>query len=321
MKTRNNTNSETDNLTPDLGGDPNFSVILPGKCNCRCAFCFWEYEKSPDDWTRNLIKTVHSLPKEYVRCSISGGEPTLSPVFDGVVDLIASLRDWEAIVLTTNGTMLSDRVGAIRNINHLNISRHHHDEKINQGIFKTKSVPGKDELSGLFTKVNNMGIDVNLNCVLCDQFNGRNDVEEFISFAKDMGVQSICFRQDQVLNSTEMPKEMKWFDDIVSTDGWACDVCKIYNQIIGGIRCTWKAAYAEPSVTTGAVYELVYHQNGILSSDWGAKNVINLSPTPALLKQMKRGNRKPTTQHEDVIPSGTRNSSGRCGNADSGRRW
>lgn len=340
-------------MTDVPAGTPNFSVILPGKCNCRCGFCFWEYDKSPEDWLPNLITTIHNLPPEYVRCSVSGGEPTLSPVFEEVFDLIANARNWEAIVLTTNGTHLAKKIDYIRGVNHLNLSRHHHYEEINQSIFKTKSVPKADELRALCTAANNMAIDVNLNCVLVDQFKNRSDVENYIKFAKEIGANSICFRQDQGLNSTEMPKEMEWFKDIQAIGGWACAACKIFHQYIFGMKVAWKAAIAEPSIATGQIYEIVYHQNGVVSSDWGGKQLLDLKAMKAIRNQtqfpapkggtpmLKGGggtkrdartnirvlqssipNMPPMLWFEPTSVCGSSRSSGRamCGSSDSGSR-
>ena len=39
-----------EHMTDTANGTPNFSVILPGKCNCKCGFCFWEYAQLPSNW-------------------------------------------------------------------------------------------------------------------------------------------------------------------------------------------------------------------------------------------------------------------------------
>jgi hypothetical protein len=122
------------------------------------------------------------------------------------------------------------------------------------------------------------------------QFNSRQHVIEFIKFAKDIGASSVCFRQDQSLNSTEMPHEFSWFKDIKYIEGWSCEACKIYQQYIEGMRVAWKAAIAEPSIKTGTIYELIYHQNGKLTSDWEGKLEVNLTPHTPKTKPTKSKN-------------------------------
>lgn len=260
-----------------MTGTPNFSVILPGKCNAKCDFCFWEYEKEPKDWLDKLEFTINTLPPKYTRCSISGGEPTLSPVFDKAIKIIKNSRNWEAIVLTTNGVKVLDNIDSFKGINHVNLSVHAVNEKDNQEIFKTKSVPDHVEIVKICDALNNLGIDVNFNCVLQGQFKNKKDVLSYIKFAKLHGASSVCFRQDQGLVSTEKPKEMFWFKNIQVLNGWDCPVCKVWNQYISGMKVAWKSAIPEPSKTIGDIYELIFNQNGKLTSDWEGKDIVNLS--------------------------------------------
>jgi cyclic pyranopterin phosphate synthase len=261
-------------------GTPNFSVILPGKCNAKCDFCFWKYEKSPNNWLYELEETIKSLPDKFRRVSISGGEPTLSPVLDDAIKIIKNSRNWDAVVLTTNGAKVVEKINSFIGVNHVNLSVHSADDKENKKIFKTKSIPDHGEIINICNALNSIGIDVNFNCVLRGQFKTKEDVLNYIKFAKLHGASSICFRQDQALVSTDKPKEMLWFKDIKVLNGWDCPVCKVWNQYIAGIKVSWKSAVPEPSKTIKDVYELVFNQNGKLTSDWEGKDIVKLSVKP-----------------------------------------
>ena len=269
---------------------PNFSVILPGHCNSNCDFCFWSFKKSPSDWHSRLLDTIKSLPSEYTRCSISGGEPGMSPALDSAIDLINNARDWDAIILTTNGTGLLDHIDCLKGVDHINLSRHHFDERVNLEIFHPKSpldTPRESKLKRLCSELNRMGIDVNINCVLCNQFANSNEILQFLNFVKSIGAQSVCFRQDQKLNSTDMPKEMNGFIDHKAIESWSCPACKAVYQYLEGIKVSWKAAIAEPSVATKQKYEIIYHQNGIATYDW-AGTVPFLGKTTCISPDVKK---------------------------------
>src|SRR5262249_2470135 len=115
--------------------EPNCTLILPGPCQARCRFCVEPVGPAPssnDEWLRLQQRLLEGLPKVFRILSISGGEPTLSPVFERVLEMIARKRKedpmrFHRVVLTTNAHPASfeRHLPAIGNaITHLNISRH-----------------------------------------------------------------------------------------------------------------------------------------------------------------------------------------------------
>jgi len=250
---------------------PNFTILLPGGCPNSCSFCFWEEKKAPKDWLKKLEETLVSLPEHYTRCSLSGGEPLLSPYFEATLDLVKKTRAWEAIVLTTSGIGLAST--KIKGVNHVNISRHHLYDSDNSQIFGSTSVPSTEKLEELIEDLNSSsGIDVNLNCVLYNQFENSLDVIDYIDFAKSTGAQSVCSKTDQRLTKLNRPKELEWVasrSKVVET--WSCPVCKVYRQYILGLPVYWKIAIEEPSKVVGPEYELIFQQDGFLAADWEGK--------------------------------------------------
>ena len=79
METPYNENKKTYNK------DPNFSVVMRGACNAKCAFCFNKHKAvrenaiTDDKWLLNLSTTLSQLPDDFYQISITGNEPMLSP--------------------------------------------------------------------------------------------------------------------------------------------------------------------------------------------------------------------------------------------------
>lgn len=264
---------------------PNFTIIVPGGCNAKCDFCFWEQEKPARNYVQKMSFVLDSLPNNFQTLSLSGGEPTLSRLFPSILDAIDRKR-WTKVVLTTNGTKLDsvDPEKLERAVDHINISRHHYEDGENRKIFKTDTVPDTKKLKTLCAKMNKIGIDVNLNCVLVDQFTGKADILKYIRFAKSVGASSVCFRQEQnnekdaAGTAIDICAEEKWFKDIKSVYDNGCPVCRSKRQLIEGVMVSWKSAYNEPSdALKDVIYEGIMHPNGNVTSDWEAKNNIALA--------------------------------------------
>ena len=100
---------------------------------------------------------LDGLPDCFDQLSLTGGEPTLSPYFLEVLDVVRSRRNkYKKVVLTTNGQKILDFKKEIKQtVDHINLSRHHWTEKKNAEVFKTKNVPGfkkLKEISRVFKK-------------------------------------------------------------------------------------------------------------------------------------------------------------------------
>jgi len=137
---------------------------------------------------------------------LAGGEPTLSPVFKEALALINKYKKkgkFNKVVLTTNGIHLNkfDLTG----IDHVNISRHHYDQEINEKIFGTKQVPNKKDLYSINSRVNQQGIDVNYNVVITKENEDLN-LAEFVSFAKMTGYEVIMHPTGDLTRDWEAKK-------------------------------------------------------------------------------------------------------------------
>lgn len=252
-----------------LTGNPNFSIILPGNCQASCSFCCWKFQTTPRRYVDHLRRTLNKLPPEFKRVTLTGGEPTLSGYLGVTVDVLRDSRDWDAIVLSSNGAKLGDYTDL--DIDHVNLSRHHYDPKKISRIFNTSEIPSDNDVIDIIDKFNRAGIDVTLVALLCDQF-AIGQIIEYIKYARMLGASAVTFRTNCHDNSIKAPKEMKWVSNYNTNDRWSCEACRIWTQIIGGMRVQWKAAKAEPSRIHGIPYELILQQNCKLTTDWAGKD-------------------------------------------------
>lgn len=248
-------------------GTPNFTIILPGPCQAKCDFCYWKSSKPSQNYLAQLKTVLDIIPLEFTRLSLSGGEPTLSPYLEEVITVVRQRRDWNAVVLTTNGADCS-RLYDLE-IDHINISRHAEYNVNNWRVFGTRKVPSVEKLEQDIAVLNKYGKDVTINCTLQNQFD-KESLESFLRKMHDIGATGVTFRKDQRKESIDPPREM-FFLDSKARRVWSCDACRVWNNLYLGMSVTWKSSIPEPSIHYGQVYELIFHPNGRLTIDWGGK--------------------------------------------------
>lgn len=182
--------------------DPNFSIVMPGGCNAECPFCFNNNKTKPKSCSEikfiiGLWERLRLLPKQFYQISITGNEPMLSPYINGVMEVCKEAKnEYTNILLTTNGTnLLKNPQRIIDGVHHINISRHHYDEKKNKDIFRGTYNITNAELTEIIDVYSRQGIDVSLNCVI-----NNNTTQDFINFyidfAKIIGANAVRFRKE-----------------------------------------------------------------------------------------------------------------------------
>jgi len=259
--------------------NPNFTIVLPGPCQANCDFCFWKREENESSFLKSLKRVLKKLPNSFTQISISGGEPSLSPVFEESLNLIKKYKNkgkFNKVVLTSNGINLMEY--DLSGIDHINISRHHFNEGINREVFKTKNVPDSYELEKINKYINKFGIDVNYNVVLTKE-NETLEIGGFIDFAKQTGASSLTFRNqygNYGLSKVEDIVVNLWKHKpfTIST----CPVCITNTYIIKGMKVKFHSSDYEPTESEkfneNEVYELILHPSGNLTRDWEAKKII-----------------------------------------------
>jgi MoaA/NifB/PqqE/SkfB family radical SAM enzyme len=260
--------------------DPNLSIILPGGCNANCSFCFWKDSSMIcRDYPARLAEVLDGLPRQFQQISITGGEPTISPVWKQVMKVLEERKDrWPKKVLNTNGVMAVhpekyyEVVKRMQEagINHVNWSRHHYNEAPNKRIFNSNKVPNKIMMTATIEDLAAEGIDVTLNTVMGRGIRDRLDVAEYIGFAHDVGANAVCFRKEvsdgSNLDNHEIEDLFAEYREIHST---SCPVCRSRTILFRGCPVTFKAGLKETA--KDGIYELILHPSGKLTIDWAEK--------------------------------------------------
>lgn len=253
--------------------DPNFSIVIPGGCNAKCDFCFWKKNNACKNYLEKLSDVLYKLPENFNQISITGGEPTISPYLKDVLNLIDKNK-FNKVVLTTNGHKLLETLNLFENIvDHVNISRHHYDDNINNKIFRSKMIDSK-KLKISINELNKIGIDVTLSSVLNEKLKTNNDIKNYINFAKYCGATQIFFRKP---HGTIRPSKTERIYENYKYDEIKCPVCRSRYQLIEGMKVVWKSSLIEPSLKLNKIYELIFNESGELTKDWSGKLKININ--------------------------------------------
>lgn len=271
----------------------NLSIVMPGSCNGKCPFCFWKETKMHPDWLTRLSKYFDLIPEPEGQpvkysLSITGGEPTMSPMLGDLLSLVHKHRHkFIRTVLTTNGSYLEKYLKVPFNgdfqeaIQHVNISRHHYKDDVNCKVFGTKDVPDTGKLEKLICELNKLGIDASLNCVLSTIAESETDCVSGLSMigqAKMVGASAVNFRHPNALEKFEDSPFDKSFDDYRCKDVSECPVCKIKHRMIHGMHTYFSYGLIEPSRALEDIYELIFHPapiNGhFLTADWAGKLMV-----------------------------------------------
>lgn len=251
----------------------NFSIVLPGGCNARCKFCTDRMEgRAPKSYLLRVKDAIAKLPSGFTDVSITGGEPTISPYFKDVLNIIKDSGRFNKVVLTTNGTNLLKHHKLITDtVNHINISRHRYSEEDNARILGVKCI-SDIRITQLAESFGRFGVDITFNRVYSKGGNiSKRNVTNFVSKAKDLGVSAICYRYNQNHNSLKETYLEKLFSSYKPINTGSCPVCRSHTILVDGFPVTFKASIAEPSMAIKGVYELVLHTDGRIYTDWSRK--------------------------------------------------
>lgn len=252
--------------------NPNFSIVVPGGCNGNCDFCFWHQEKTNEGYINGLKETMKGLPSQFYQLSLTGGEPTLSPMLDDILEAIDTDK-FKHVVLTTNGTNLKKHIPKLKGkVQHVNISRHHYRDDINEEVFKTHTVPKNEELKELTKLLQDEGIDVTYSAVLTEHLDNKEEIKKYLKYAKSHNVFKVFFRKP---HGTLDPSPGEKAFEHLESETHQCPVCRNTKQNINESAVVWKASLEEPSKELGMIYELVYNQDGVLSSDWDKEHIVD----------------------------------------------
>jgi len=258
----------------------NFSVFLLGECNANCKFCVAHIRNNQlkdDKIQLKYIKKAIELVKPLnPTVSLSGGEPTLSPIFEEVCELLNGFR---IKAVTTNGHVLERTIPILikNNWTYLNISVPHYDDA------KQKCMMNWDKS----IDVSNLEFNsTRLSCILSvEGINTKEEVLNYVDYFYQKGIrifrqmtegevfptnernESIVryIRDNKVDMTTCIPKEFEFFKENRGYYYWV--LLHKYKDAVIAYEAA-NLAERNNALKDNKIFELVLHPNGNLNYGW-----------------------------------------------------
>jgi len=193
----------------------NFYVDMMAACNCSCWFCIANVEFNRQlnpraDLVDLLDDSLHTLSPLSPSIQITGGEPTLFN--KKLIDMLKVVHAHKIhkSVLNTNGFDLNSGVArAIRRygIDHVDISRHHYNDKVNDRIMGGGI--GSEQLRKSIDLIADKArIQCNLMSASIDTY---GEVMQFIAYAyHKLGATNVMFS-----SLTTLPKDSYYDESVI----------------------------------------------------------------------------------------------------------
>lgn len=293
----------------------NFSIFVDDYCNADCRFCVAQlrYEHISKMYNKvhitdmekylarleEVLKIVRPLNPSV---SITGGEPSISPIIVEILKLVDKYN-FRKRTITTNGSGLLktvDNDALINHLvkygwNHLNISRAHYDDAMNKEIMRYKcgeEYCGMSELRDIINTLKSTDLHHRLSCLLLKDGIGTLDsLKRYVDTLNNIGVNNYIFRElmDYDKNSVNLEKmrycdankvrlneiweemeQHKEFEPYMNLLGYYYYV-EIYHYLgatIASESANLNQQYAEKEKHPDTVYEMIFHNNGNLCGSW-----------------------------------------------------
>lgn len=169
-------------------------------CNARCSFCSAGCHNPKEKYNIIDISKLKIVLDELInnhiidKVSLTGGEPTIMPQLDQVLNLLDSYDKLEFYAITTNGTLLKEKMDILEKlkVKYINISRHHYDDYTNNYIFGVTTISSKD----IAKIVKKSSKEFRFNITIMERYNTLGHISEFIKLAKKCKVNNILIRKD-----------------------------------------------------------------------------------------------------------------------------
>ncbi|MFX0137007.1 MAG: radical SAM protein [Candidatus Hodarchaeota archaeon] len=307
----------------------NLSIYSGRECNGTCSFCVEQLRplsrgrslKSqkiviPDDkeYFKFLEKTLISVKPLNPSVSITGGEPSKDPRLNRVLEYIIK-HNMRKRTMTTNGSGLLDfndrnNLQIIdllihAKLAHLNLSRAHYNENINQQIMDLDDFFNNDKLREIILRAKLGDIRPRLSCVLLKGYvDNIQEIIKYLDWAASMGVDNVVFRQlMQFDHKTHLKNRITQFcqdyfvplapllQEIYYNEYYHHSNFSFIKQVMGYYYYVEVFRYKKPgqnnidvvfeeadltyielkkrnNAKNPIIYELVFHPNGHLCSTW-----------------------------------------------------
>lgn len=196
----------------------NLSIYSAQSCNARCRFCVEELrpasrgvelatqksvELDDERYFSRLDAVIDALRPLNPSVSVTGGEPSKDPRLPDILRHLAA-HGMRKRTMTTNGSGLLDlRQGrsmidwiTSTHVQHLNISLAHPDPLRNARLMLLQDGLTLAQLREIVQHARRASTRVRLSCVLLREgVRTVADIEDYLAFAADLGVDQVIFRQ------------------------------------------------------------------------------------------------------------------------------
>lgn len=295
-------------------GNVNLSIFVDDYCNADCKFCVaqlryenmalaYQKPKIKDDleYYRRLDEVLTYLEPLNVSVSITGGEPTLSPRFKKIIELVDK-HNIRKRTITTNGSALLNIVDGktildhlIDNkFDHLNISKAHYDEDINKKIMRyNKGYCSNKDLEKIIPYALEHGLRPRLSCILLkDGIHDVNSMASYIEFYEKLGIDNIIFRElmnyeektmcnkekidynkrnkvrlNDIWKEIDKDKRFVPFKNLLGYYYYV-EMYDYHNVRVCSESADLRVQSKEKNHNQDIVYEMVFHPNGNLNGSW-----------------------------------------------------
>lgn len=190
-------NGQTYHVHPNI----NLYIDVSQVCNADCEFCI-----AKTTYARNRIPNAEFLKRlDYAlgqlkglshSVQVVGGEPTIDPKIHPIIDLVDK-HGIKRPVLGTNGFGIDERLAHRLNestFEHINISRHHYHDGLNQQVMLSVRPFTNDQLAAVTRRLQK---NIRVQCNLIDGYiDTYNKVMRFIDYAHHcLGATNLAFAQ------------------------------------------------------------------------------------------------------------------------------
>ena len=293
----------------------NFSIFITDYCNADCKFCVAqlryqhknamyrkEHIKDNKEYLRRLEEVLKVIRPLNPSVSITGGEPTLSPILVDVIELIEKYN-FRKRTITTNGSGLLKVIKGKtiiqhlidNHFDHLNISRVSHIDSKNREIMRYNSKDSycsMDMLKQILEITNNSTLNHRISCLLLkESVNDVTAMKEYIDFYSKMGAKNFIFRELMDYDKTAINTEKMQYCDankVKLYDVWHqfkkypefkpylnvlgyyyyVEIYKYNNITVASESADLRIQDREKQKNPNIVYETVFHNNGNLCASW-----------------------------------------------------
>lgn len=135
-------------------------IKLTDVCNANCEFCIErnaQKNEDPDKLLVNLDKILFEMSRENILTSVAltGGEPTISPIFPDVCKIL-NKYNISFKSMHTNGSNLIKYKELIDNtLDYVNVSRHHYEHLLNTLHFNSRKISTDEQLKQFRNELTN----------------------------------------------------------------------------------------------------------------------------------------------------------------------